>query len=82
MYDLLAQLVEHNTFNVGVAGSSPAGVTNKNLINMEEKEITVEFKESYMPHSVKRTCVNMTKEQIIKQYDLNSSDIEWYKFID
>ena len=39
---------------------------------MEEKEITVEFKESYMPHSVKRTCVNMTKEQIIKQYDLNN----------
>ena len=49
---------------------------------MEENKITVEFKESYMPHSVKRTCVNMTKEQIIKQYDLNSSDIEWYKFID
>ena len=49
---------------------------------MEEKEITVEFKESYMLHSVKRTCVNMTKEQIIKQYDLNGSDIEWYKFIE
>lgn len=49
---------------------------------MEEKEITVEFKESYMPHSVKRTCVNMTKKQVIEQYGLNSSDIEWYKFIE
>ena len=25
--DLVAQQVEHNTFNVGVAGSNPAGVT-------------------------------------------------------
>ena len=25
--DLVAQLVEHDTFNVGVAGSNPAGVT-------------------------------------------------------
>lgn len=49
---------------------------------MEEKKITVEFKESYMPHSVKRTCVNMTKKQVIEQYGLNSSDIEWYKFIE
>lgn len=35
-----------------------------------------------MPHSVRRTCYNMTKEQIIEIYDLNSSDIEWYKFIE
>lgn len=47
-----------------------------------ENKITVEFKEVYMLHSVKRTCYNMTKEQIIKQYDLNNSDIEWYKFIE
>ena len=26
--DLLAQLVEHYTFNVGVTGSNPVGVTN------------------------------------------------------
>ena len=26
--DLLAQLVEHNTFNVGVMGSSPMRITN------------------------------------------------------
>ena len=49
---------------------------------MEEKEIVVEFKETCMPHSVKRTCVNMTKKQIIDTYDLNNSDIEWYKFIE
>ncbi len=27
--DSLAQLVEHNTFNVGVVGSSPTRITNK-----------------------------------------------------
>ena len=49
---------------------------------MEEKEIVVEFKETYMPHSVKRTCVNMTKKQIIDMYGLNEPEIEWYKFIE
>ena len=29
--DLVAQLVEHNTFNVGVTGSSPVGVTKSSL---------------------------------------------------
>ena len=47
-----------------------------------ENNIIVEFKETYMPHSVKRICNNMTKNQIIEMYDLNSSDIEWYKFIE
>ena len=28
--DLVAQLVEHNTFNVGVLGSSPSGITTLN----------------------------------------------------
>jgi hypothetical protein len=27
--DLVAQLVEHNTFNVGVLGSSPSGITDE-----------------------------------------------------
>ncbi len=27
--DLVAQLVEHNTFNVGALGSSPSGITLK-----------------------------------------------------
>lgn len=30
--DSLAQLVEHNTFNVGVLGSSPSGITKKTVI--------------------------------------------------
>ena len=52
------------------------------IILIMGNSIIVEFKETYMPHSVKRTCNNMTKEQIIKVYDLNSSDIEWYRFIE
>ena len=32
MEDLLAQLVEHYTFNVGVTGSNPVGVTNHTLM--------------------------------------------------
>ena len=32
--DLVAQLVEHNTFNVGALGSSPSGITNNSeLLN-------------------------------------------------
>lgn len=45
-------------------------------------EIKVQFKEAYMPHPVTHTCVNMTKDQIIDKYDLCSSDIEWFKFLD
>ena len=52
------------------------------IVLIMENNIIVEFKETYMPYSVKRTCNNMTKNQIIKMYDLNSSDIEWYKFIE
>ena len=42
----------------------------------------VQFKETYMPKPVIRECVNMTKEQIIEMYDLESDDIEWYKFLE
>ena len=42
----------------------------------------VEFKETYVAHSVVRECNNLTKEQVIKIYELNNPDIEWYKFID
>ena len=52
------------------------------IILIMENNIIVEFKETYMPHSVKRTCVNMTKKQIIDTYGLNNPDIEWYKFIE
>lgn len=49
---------------------------------METNTITVRFKETYMPHAVERTCVNMTKQQVINIYGLNDPDIEWYEFID
>jgi hypothetical protein len=42
----------------------------------------VQFKETYMPNPVTRTCLNMTKDQIIEIYNLDSDDIEWYKFLD
>ena len=35
-----------------------------------------------MPNPVTRTCLNMTKDQIIEIYNLDSDDIEWYKFLD
>ena len=42
--------------------------------------ITVQFKETYMPHAVTRTCTNMTREQVTEIYGLNEPDIEWFKF--
>ena len=38
--DSVAQLVEHNTFNVGVMGSSPIGITENvaNLANLRDYE--------------------------------------------
>ena len=42
--------------------------------------VTVTFKEAYMPHEVRRTCVNMTREQVIWMYGLEKDDIEWYRF--
>ena len=32
--DLVAQLVEHYTFNVGVLGSSPSGITEKQILKL------------------------------------------------
>lgn len=54
----------------------------KTTNTMETNTITVRFKETYMPHAVERTCVNMTKQQVINVYGLNDPDIEWYEFID
>lgn len=45
-------------------------------------KMKVQFKETYMPHPVIRECTNMTKEEVIKVYNLESPDIEWYKFLD
>ena len=43
-------------------------------------KITVTFKETYMPKPVTRTCVNMTREQVIEVYGLDEPEIEWYEF--
>lgn len=48
---------------------------------MDNNKITVEFKERYMSQAVRRTCENMTEQQVIDMYDLHGSDIEWYRFI-
>jgi len=48
----------------------------------KEQKITVEFKERYMRTPVRRTCINVTREEVIELYGLKEPDIEWYKFID
>ena len=55
--------------------------TFKNFINEQVQEkITVTFKEVSMKNEVTRTCVNMSKEDVITTYGLNQPDIEWYQF--
>lgn len=46
------------------------------------ERIVVVFKESYKPHEVKRTCTNMSKNDVIRCYALNESDIEYYRFVE
>lgn len=51
--------------------------TFKKFINEQVQEkITVTFKELYMKNEVTRTCVNMSKEDVITTYGLNQPDIE------
>ena len=55
--DLLAQLVEHNTFNVGVMGSSPIQVT------VSEKDFPLrEVLFSYMVRDRKSTRLNSSHQ--------------------
>ena len=42
--DLVAQLVEHNTFNVGVLGSSPSGITKKLDNTRQQKDNSYNIK--------------------------------------
>lgn len=39
----------------------------------------VTFKESYMPHDVTRICDVPSEEDLVKLYNLNDDDIEWYE---
>lgn len=50
--------------------------------DVKQPIIKVQFKETYMPNAVTRTCANMSQVDVIRMYDLNSSDIEWFKFVD
>jgi hypothetical protein len=45
MYDSVAQPVEHYTFNVGVLGSNPSGITNE-----AEKAFSINFGEAFSLH--------------------------------
>ena len=40
---LLAQLVEHNTFNVGVLGLSPAGGSHKNKAKRRQERQVLQY---------------------------------------
>lgn len=53
---------------------------DKFLNEQRENEITVTFKEVYMKKEVTRTCINMSREDVISVYGLNLPDIEWYQF--
>ena len=52
--DFVAQLVEHNTFNVGVLGSSPSGITK----NHSEKSGFFVYKQK----NFKRPCHGATTD--------------------
>ena len=54
-YDPLAQLVEHNTFNVGVMGSSPMRITSKEGFSNETLFCFVVFRNTIGRFLKKRT---------------------------
>ena len=64
--DPLAQLVEHNTFNVGVLGSSPKRITKKNPQEVEFQRL-VDFVLSFMRH----ICTTQTYNKAL-QITLNT----------
>lgn len=39
----------------------------------------VEFKEAYMPHAVEREYIVPDEAEVIRIYELDKPDIEWYK---
>lgn len=41
----------------------------------------VTFKESYMPKEVTRVCELPNEEEVIRIYDLDNEDIEWYMIL-
>ena len=39
----------------------------------------VTFKESYMPKEVTRVCELPNEEEVVRIYNLDDDDIEWYE---
>ena len=62
MEDLVAQLVEHNTFNVGALGSSPSGITDDEGSGKIRTFFIVgaRWDEKFIPHSKLslHSCIN------------------------
>ena len=52
--DLVAQLVEHNTFNVGAQGSSPCGITKASRLKSGGFFYTI-----YFGNEVNKVCISL-----------------------
>ena len=46
------------------------------------KRIVVEFKETYMEHGVRRECEVSSLDEVIRLYELNNNDIEYWKVLE
>ena len=46
------------------------------------KRIVVEFKETYVEHSVLRECEVSSLDEVIRLYELNNNDIEYWKVLE
>lgn len=46
------------------------------------KKIVVKFKETYMDKPVVRECVVSSLDEVIKIYELNNSDIEYWELLE
>lgn len=73
--DLVAQLVEHDTFNVGVTGSSPVGVTNK-ILYMEEVEELKKEVESLKEEITKLKKKNRKLQKKVRHLTSDNEDLE------
>lgn len=57
-------------------------VNNRKTHSTKNKRFVVEFKESYMDKSVTRECIVPDLETVIELYELNNSDIEYWKLLE
>ena len=68
--DPLAQLVEHNTFNVGVLGSSPKRITKHTFKQFNKEDFTSVKSSFYCKNGNK----NKTNEKVIMAHPINLGD--------